>query len=116
MKGYESLGIGFALLLVPIFAWISGRSAGRRDFGVMAVIMLAVIASVAGHLTAIVASSALEVVAGSGKATIPTIIEWRVSYFGSFPEFLAFLGAFGIFVAMVGWSSVPAANGTTVAR
>lgn len=109
MRGYEALGLGLALLLVPMLAWIAGRSAGRRDMGAVGVIVVVLVAALVAFGLALAASSAIEA-SVAAKGAFQVILERRLRDAGSFPEFLAFLGVFGIFVGMVGWSSVPAAK------
>lgn len=109
MKGYEALGLGLALLLVPILSWIAGRGAGRRDMGAVGVIVVALLAAMVAFGLAVIGSSVLEA-SFNAKGAYQTVLERRLRDAGAFPEFLAFLGVFGIFVGMVGWSSVPAAK------
>lgn len=107
MRGYEAIGMGLALLLVPILAWMVGRAAGRRDAGVIGVIVVALIAAIVAQALSMLASAGFEVVLG-GKASIAAAFERRFRDLATLPEFLAFLAMFATFVGMVGWSSVPA--------
>jgi len=109
MRGYEALGLGLALLLVPMVAWIAGRGAGRRDMGAVGVILVVLVAALVAFGLALVVSSAVEA-SINAKGVFQVILERRLRDAGAFPEFLAFLGVFGIFVGMVGWSSVPASK------
>lgn len=109
MRGYEAVGMGLALLLVPVLAWVVGRMAGRRDAGVVGVIVAALVAAVAAQALAMAASSEIEALIG-GKAAFGAVLDRRVRDLGNLPEFLAFLAAFATFVGMIGWSSVPASR------
>jgi hypothetical protein len=107
MRGYESLAIGLALLLVPGLAWMVGRQTGRRDASVSVVIVLALVVALLAQAIAIAASVGLESLVG-GVAGEP--LARRLAYWASAPEFAVFLLIFGVFVGMVGWSSVPASR------
>lgn len=109
MRGYEAIGMGLALVLVPMLAWMVGRMAGRRDMGVVGVIVSALIAAVVAQALAMAAGSAIEAAVG-GKAAFAAVFDRRLRDLGSLPEFLGFLAAFATFVGMIGWSSVPAAR------
>jgi ABC-type methionine transport system permease subunit len=113
MRGLESVGIGLALLLVPLAAWIVGREAGRRDASVVAVILAAVLAALAAQAIAGVGSAALEAALLPASGGLAASLSRRAAYWAAAPEFAGFLVIFGVFVGMVGWSSVPASKSTS---
>lgn len=112
MRGFDAPAIGIALLLVPLLAWLFGRSAGRRDMGVGGVIIVALLAGVIGQALAMAASSGIEVISGA-KTAFPAAVVRRLGDLANLPEFLGFLAAFATFVGMIGWSSVPAVRPVT---
>lgn len=115
MRGFDAVATGLALLFVPLLAWMVGRACGRRDAGAMGVIVSAVIAAALAQALAMLASSGIEAVFGASKMPFATALARRFGDLGSVPEFFAFLSMFGIFVGMVGWSSVPAMKPVRVA-
>ncbi len=80
--------MGVALLLVAGVGWLYGRFAGRRNWPLLPVL--------AGGVTIAAASLSLRLIGSPA-----------VTSFDSH-EFAAFLVTLGCFLAMLGWSSVPA--------
>jgi hypothetical protein len=88
MQFPDTVLMGVALLLVAGGAWLYGRLAGRRNWPLLPVLV--------GGVAIALASLALRLIGSPA-----------VTSFDSY-EFAAFLAALGCFLAMLGWSSVPA--------
>jgi hypothetical protein len=101
MRGYDAIYIGAALVVVPMLAWLLGRFAGRRDWSILSLLGASLI------LTALLQLPLVYRIAGG---VIPSGVLSAEGQVGG-PEFSAFLFIFGVLLAMLGWSSVPAARG-----
>ena len=96
MRTTDTILMALALFAGPGLSWLFGRFAGRRDTRLMPVILISV--AIAGILDFVLLSRPW------AAAPAPTAAGGQVIGY----EFAAFLPVFGIFLAMLGWASVPA--------
>ncbi len=98
MRGFDALFIGAGLIIVPLVAWQLGRFAGRRNWNIVTLLGASLVA------TAVVQLPLVFRIAGGVTPSGTLSAEGQVGG----PEFSAFLFIFGVLLAMLGWSSVPA--------
>jgi hypothetical protein len=101
MRGPDAALFLAVLILVPALAWVLGRAAGRRDWTILPVVGGAAVLALAIEGLAIALRMLLlapaVVPARAGDSLMPI-------------EPAAFLIVLSIFMAVLGWSSVPAVN------
>jgi hypothetical protein len=100
MRALDAVSIGIALVLVPLVSWYLGRLLGRRDWSIVPVLLASLLATL--------------LVQGAVAFYSPTVV---VNADGTWNglELAGFLIVFGAFVAMIGWSSVPAQKSSQTA-
>ncbi|HRK19082.1 MAG TPA: hypothetical protein PK970_09015 [Hyphomicrobiaceae bacterium] len=95
MKGIDAILLGSVLLLVPSFAWLFGRFAGRRNWSVTAALAGAVAIGAGLYALAAAAQSVLSPASAA-------VLGW--------PEIPGFLIVFAGFVTLIGWAGTPVAG------
>ncbi len=89
------------LLLVPALAWLVGRAMGRRDMRIGSVIAAGCMVTVLAH------AARLAVLAGLGTQSFADEYLRVLTKSLEAPEVGLFLLAFGVFLAMLGWTATP---------
>lgn len=108
MRAFDVIGIGSALVLVPMLAWLLGRFAGRRDWRIGSLLTAVVVLALVVQVDILGVLAYLDTSAAAAAMDFPSRAGRRVLEAAQSPEFSAFLLAFAAFVGMLGWSATPA--------
>jgi ABC-type amino acid transport system permease subunit len=108
MRAFDVIGIGAALVLVPLLAWLLGRFAGRRDWSIGALLTAVVVLAIVIQIDILALFAYFETGATAAAMDYPSRVVRRIGEALQSPEFSAFLLAFAAFIGMLGWSSTPA--------
>jgi hypothetical protein len=106
MRIPDALLMAFVLFSAPSIAWAYGRYAGRRDWKMLPVLGGAVLIAVATLALMEGAHALAPPISPRQQPVVQPLSEAAAS-----PEFASFIVIFSILIAMLGWSSVPVANG-----
>jgi hypothetical protein len=108
MRAFDVSGVGFALLLVPLFGWMFGRFMGRRDWRIGPMLIAGFGLVLAFQLGILAVQCVVEGQSGpAASRSFGFLMERRFWEALGSPEFPVFLFIFGVFITMLGWSSTP---------
>jgi hypothetical protein len=107
MRAFDISGVGLALLLVPLYGWLFGRFAGRRDWRIGGVLAFGLVLVALVQLAILAGQCVIEGQTSAVGKSFAFLLERR-GYEALFnPEFPVFLFVLGTFVTMLGWSATP---------
>ena len=110
MKGLETALFGLTVLLVPLLAWLAGRALGRRDWRIGSVVAM-------GWLMALIPHAArLALIASTDQRPFADALLYQTRRAFESAEIGYFFAAFGVFMAMLGWTATPVMNGNGAER
>jgi hypothetical protein len=102
MKAFETGLFAATLLLVPLLAWLAGRAIGRRNWRIGSVIVVGCLMALAPH------AARLAILASYDPRSFTDAFVNQISRAADFSSVGWFFAAFGIFMAMLGWTATPA--------
>ena len=107
MRAFDISGVGLALILVPLYAWLLGRSAGRRDWRIGIVLTLGLVLVALVQVAILAGQCVIEgQTAGAGKDFLFLMTRRGFEVLAN-PEFPVFLLILGVFMGLLGWSATP---------
>ena len=101
MKGFETALFGLTLLLVPLLAWLAGRTLGRRDGRIASVVMIGALVALIPH------AARLALLASYDTRPFADALTYQVGRTLDFTEVGLFFTSFGVFMTMLGWTATP---------
>ena len=107
MRAFDVAGVGIALIVVPLVAWLLGRFAGRRDWRIGTLLTACAVAVVGTQLVILAGQCLVEGATSAVGKTFGFLFERRFTEVIANPEFPAFLFILGAFIAMLAWSATP---------
>ncbi len=107
MRAFDISGVGLALLLVPLYGWLLGRFAGRRDWRIGGVLVLGLVLVALVQVAILAGQCLIEGQTSAIGKSFMFLLERRGMEALVNPEFPVFLFVLGTFVTMLGWSATP---------
>jgi hypothetical protein len=104
VKALDTVLFAATLLLVPALGWWSGRVMGRRDWGIMPVVVISALVALIPNLARLLA---LALADGRPFSDIGVTLLQRAF---SSAEIGFFFLALSVFMTMLGWTSTPVAS------
>jgi hypothetical protein len=107
MRAFDISGVGLALVLVPLYCWLLGRFAGRRDWRIGAVLALGLVIVMLAQVGILAGQCVIEAQTSAVGKDFLFLLQRRGAEALANPEFPVFLFVLGTFVTMLGWSATP---------
>jgi hypothetical protein len=104
VKALDTTLFATTLLLVPALGWWAGRAMGRRNWGILAVLLASILVALMPNLARL---STLALVDGRPLTEFGATLIQRAA---ATSEIGLFFLALSVFMTMLGWTSTPVAT------